>query len=230
MTLSELRSAVRFKIFRDSSDTTYSDTDLDRNLNQWYRTALMWAIQVNGEWQVNQDMATTDIVADQRKYALPTDILKLNEVYIKYANQPEHVRAYQRDPKVMKQFDSSEPTQSDYGYFPPQPEFDLSDNAMFIYLPVTEIESVTDGLKIYYQTELTALSATDDEPNMPEAVQNLLIEGTSFEFYDSAEMFNKRDRAEKRIYNFLKPDLEKLYSERSTVKRYKINPVRKNYE
>lgn len=219
MNLENLRSSVRFAVFGDSTDTSYGDTDLDRNINLWYKTGIAWALQINGDWQVNGEIATASIVADQREYALPSDTLKLNEVYIKTST--EYVKAIQRDAKNI----SVEP---DGGYYPDTPEFDLMDESLFIYLPENTIKAVTNGIKIHYQTEITELSADADAPNLIEPFERLLITGAAYEYcvangISKAEQF-KRDTAE------LKNDLELSYSTRSTVRRIKINPqVDNNY-
>ncbi len=231
MTLETLRSAVRFIVFGDSSNTQYENTDLDRNINLWYKTALSWILPINGDWQVNGSVATTDIEAGVRKYQIPTDILKLNEVYIKYGTSSEYVKATQRDPKNI----SVEPDQDTYGYYPETPEFDLKGDYIYIYTPETTIAAVTAGLKIHYQTEITELSSTSDEPNLAEPFEKLLIKGPAYDypFIDSGK---KRD-LKREIYgdptikndDGVKGDLQKHYATRSTVRRNKISPKVENY-
>lgn len=223
MTLENLRSSVRFAVFGDSSDTTYTDTDLDRNINLWYKTGISWAIQANGDWQVLGEKATTDIVAGQRKYPLPTDILKLNEVYIKYGTESEYHKAKQRDPHNLKQFDPDT-----YPYQPYPPEFDLQNNNIIIYTPETSIAAVTGGLKVHYQAELTALSNTSDEPDLIEPFEKIIINGAAYE-YCVAHRMNKSEQF-KRDINELRRDLEEFYAKRSEVKSTRLVPKTEAYE
>lgn len=224
MTLSELRSAVRFSVFGDSNEDTYSDTDIDRNINLWYKTALTWILQSNGDWQVNSYAATTNIVSGQRKYQIPTDIMKINQVYIKYSEASEYYRAYQVDPQNIR--NGYDPDSFPYTPFPP--EFDLRDGYIYIYTPEETIGESTSGLKIHYQTKITELSGTSDEPNLAEPFERILINGAAYE-YSVAQGLAKSEQL-KRDINELKVDLLKHYSNRSEVKKHRLVPEDVNYD
>jgi hypothetical protein len=217
MTLTNLRSSVRFTIFGDSTNTSYGNTDLDRNLNLWYKTVLSWILPINGDWQVNGEVATTNLVAGQREYILPADILKLNEVYVMSGGV--YLKAKQIDPKVL----TGEPDQSSFGYNPSTPAFDLRDNSIFIYTDEDSIGEATAGLKIHYQTTFTDLVNTTDEPNLSEPFERILISGSAYEYCVANEMRSKSEQMKRDIQE-LKRDLEQFYATRSTVKKTRIIP------
>jgi len=211
MTLENLRSAVRFTVFKDSTNTNYGNTDLDRNLNLWYKTGITLAIQANGDWQVNGEIATTDIKAgDEREYLLPLDILRLNAVYIKYGDQTEYVKAKQRDIQNI----SVDP--NSYPYQPSIPEFDLLEKSIIIYPPEETITAVDDGLKIYYQDKITELSSTADEPTLTEPFEKLLIAGAAHEYCLAAEKWDKA-RELARLIEMYKDEMKTYYANRSNT-------------
>lgn len=226
MLLSNLRSDIRFLIFKDSTDTSYSDTDIDRNVNHWYRTILGWIFAANGDWQVNGEYADTDIVANQREYILPADTLKINEVYIKGTTGGIYVKATQRDIQNVEDYPED--------YHPLTPEFDLVDNSLFIYLPEANITNVTDGIRLYFQTEITELT-TSDKPNIADVVVRALSYGAVVDYCLAEEMWNKASMYQKLlgvdqplVDSGLKKEIKDFYAKRSLTKEPTLTPVEEN--
>jgi hypothetical protein len=218
--LTNLRSDTRYLIFNDSTNTQYADTDLDRNLNRWYNDAIGSLLKVNGEWQVNGEIATTNIITGQREYTIPADTMKVNEVYIKSISSGEYVKATQRDPINV----DIEPE----SYNPDPPEFDLFDNSIFIYIPQTSITEVTAGIKIHYQSDVTELSTGTDKPNLAEPFKRYLSYGAAFDYAVANEMWNKVKAFEAQLKVYEAKMLE-FYLSRSTVKRIRMTFKQENY-
>jgi hypothetical protein len=217
-------------VFSDSTNIQYGTTDLNRNLNRWYETALGWVLLYCGEWQVNGDVATTNLVAGQREYLLPTDILLLNDVYIKSnATGADYVKAKQRDLVGINLYNEN--------YRPQIPEFDLLDNSIFIYLPDDSITSVSGGLKIVYQKDLTELSGSTDTPNLAEPFKRLLSAGAALDFCVANDLNIKAKKYSNMIYgdptvkgdNGLKGDLLNFYANRAVTKPIVIGFQKKNF-
>ena len=221
MELSELRSSVRYMVFGDSTETTYADADLDRNLNLWYKTAIGWVMNINGDWQVKGDVATTNLIAGQNKYFLPSDILKLNQVYVKIESGGEYLKAKQVDPQEINTYDPDGDT-----YLPHPPRFDLFNNYLKVYTSNKTIPAITAGLKVHYQTEITELENTTDSPDLSQPFQKLLILGASYEYCIANEM--RKAEQFKRDINELRVDLERFYSRRSEARRIRIIPEEGN--
>ena len=229
MNLTSIRADIRYLIFGNNANTTYGDTDLDRNVNSWYKRVLGWILAANGDWQVNGDFATTNIVAGQREYILPTDILKLNEVYIKSTADGDYVKANQRDILNVENYPED--------YYPAIPEFDLMDNSLFIYIPDASITAVTDGIKIYYQTELTELSAGSDVPNIADIFIRAIVYGAAIDYCLANEKWDKAKKLENRLYGDgtvrndkgIKDELMEFYATRSITKQPNIKAKKKNY-
>lgn len=220
--LTNLRSDIRYLIFNDSTNTLYADTDIDRNINRWYNNAIGSLLKVNGEWQVNGEVATTDLVASQREYTIPADTMKVNEVYIKSTSSGEYVKARQRDPLNV----DIEPEE----YHPYPPEYDLLDNSFFIYIAEESITDVTAGLKIHYQSDVTELSTGTDKPNLAEPFKRFLTYGAGYDYAIANEMWNKAKVFEN-LMAITKAEMLEFYATRSTVKRVRLIPAdENNYE
>ena len=177
---------------------------------------------------MNGNIATTNIVAGQRNYALPSDILKLNEVYIKSTSAGEYIKATQRD--ILNISEDPET------YYPYPPEFDLLNNSMYIYIPEATITAVTAGIKIYFQKDLTELSGSTDTPNLSDIFRKILSIGSAIDYCLSQEMWNKVKKFENRLYGDptvrndqgMKGELIEFYANRSLTKPTIITPKEEN--
>jgi len=216
--LVNLRSDARYLVFGDSTNTVYGDTDLDRNINRWYNTVIAWILTANGDWQVNGEIATTNLVSGQREYLLPTDILKLNEVYIKPVSTGNYLKSKQKDLANIA-------TDNDT-YVPSYPQFDLLDNSIFIYTQDGVINTVTAGLKVIYQKDLTELTGTS-APNLAEPFKRLLSIGAAFDYCIANEMYSKA-KGLKVIMDETKTELLGFYADRSTARDIKLEPKEEN--
>ena len=225
MTLTELISTTRFYLGNITS-TEYSDANITAALNRYYQKAISKAIQVNGQWEVNGEVATTDIVAGQQEYILSTTVplLSLKRVEINLSGDtnnwslPELIdmRSY---PTALSN-DSLLNASREY-------QVRIFDNSLFfINIPVT---NVTGGLKIYYQTEAVALSTGTDKPNLVEEVQTYLVNGAC---YDYCRAFDLTDKM-KQFYNDMALDLqnlEKIYTNRLPYSRPRLTTTNELYK
>jgi hypothetical protein len=222
--LSDIQSDVKFLVFGNSSETSYGSTDLNRNINRWYQTGIAWVLEANGDWQVQGTKATANIVAEQRDYSLPTNILKINEVYIKYEVGGDYYKARQKDPHAIE----LEPDQADVGYYPETPEYDIQGNSIYIYIPNSDIVAVTAGLRIFYQKNITDLSGSSDAPNLAEPFIRLLTCGAAYDYCLANELNNKAEKLKRDIAE-IKQDLLEFYSTRSTAREIRLIPNEENY-
>lgn len=218
--LSNLQSDTRYCVFGDSSDTRYGSTDLNRNINRWYNTVIGWILTVNGDWQINGDIYTRDLEVGYDEYYLPTNILKINEVYIKSTSQGDYEKAKQRDINTY----TGDP-ETDYN--PSIPEFDLIDNFIKIYLP-NDVENVTAGIKLYYQKSITELSGDSDAPNLAEPFKRLLSYGAALDYFIANEA-NSKAKNFKVLIDETKQELLRFYANRSTAKKARITSKERKY-
>lgn len=154
MTTTELKNSVRRKLGNITS-TEYSDSDIVNSMNSYYQKAIAIAIQISGEWEINGEIATTDIVAGQKEYALTTD------VPISYLKRIEvNLTGGVNDWDIADIIDLRTyhlPLSNEYDYSTGKPVIDIFDNS--IIFKDTPQQNVTDGLKIYYNKSAVELDS-----------------------------------------------------------------------
>ena len=133
------------------SSTQYSNENLNRALNDYYHQAIALVLRSAGEWEINGEVATTNIVASQQEYILPTDLISLKRVEINFTGATNGWTVM--TPLDMRQMGtaiSNETASSD------SPRVRIFDNSLFLEdYPDT---AVTAGLKVYYSKEAAELS------------------------------------------------------------------------
>ena len=173
MTLTELINTTRSNLGRITS-AEYSDADITAALNRYYQKAISKAIQASGKWKVNGEEATTDIIAGQQEYVLntPVPLLTLNRIEINLTGNPNDWSF----PDIIDMRNYGTPlSNSNLANMNREYQVRLFDNSIF-FINTPRVNSI-GGLKIYYQIQAVALSASGDKPNLVEEVQTYLING-----------------------------------------------------
>ena len=223
MDLTTLRSDTRYLVFGDNANTAYSNTDLDRNLNKAYAEIIAIAISVNGDFQVNGNIVTTDLIAGRSDYDFPSNLFKINEVRIKPTlSATDYLKATQRDPKEIS-VDME-------AYKPAYPAFDLIDikgTLKIIFYWCNDFEDVTNGIELYVQEEITQLVNTTDSPKLPVFAQEYLTKRAAHIYCLANEIFNKATTLKNELIE-LEGRIKEYYSSRSTVRPAVITPVDQN--
>lgn len=181
MTLAEIKSDIDFLC--DSNSSTYTDTDKERNINIRYQetAALIW--ESAGDWQYDDSnatdfgIATTTLVADQADYELPATCQRVQRVEIKDGDGN-----YQ----VLKQVDIQEIPLSttEYHSISSTPlQYDIVGRSIFLYpKPGTGYVTLAEGLKIYFDRDVTNLSTSTDSPGFATAYHRILSLGAAIDF------------------------------------------------
>ena len=164
-TLTNLRALTRYYALGDSTATNYSDADTLINLNGRYQDAFLLATQNDGDFQFNGDGSQNiSITAGTRAYTLATDLFKADRVEIKYpATATTYQQAIQVDENQIRNFGKD-----NYISSPPQFGLQATKVEIFVSAKTADITPVTDGIKVYYQKELTELSASGDAIIFPD--------------------------------------------------------------
>ena len=223
MTLTELISTTRFYLGNITS-TEYSDANITASLNRYYHKAIARAIQANGQWEVNGEVATTNIVANQQEYVLTTTIplLTLKRIELNLTGTANNwiVPDLVDMRNVTTPLSNTSPTYR-------TTQVRLFDNSIFLVdVPST---NVTNGIKIYYQTEASNLTTGTDEPNLVEEVQTYLLDGAC---YDYCRAFDLTEKAT-RFSNDMVADLleiDRIYSNRLPIERPRIRTLNEQYK
>jgi len=178
MTLENLRAKTRF-LLGDISSDNYSDTNLDRALNDYYMRGIAKAIQVNGQWEVKGTIATANIVDGQREYALPSTLVSLKMIEANLTGDEDTWRKLKivdlRNLGAItnRQDDPNDDTEG-------ESTIRIYDKSLYFLRPPKN--SVTGGLKVYYSKEETELSGTSDEPSLAEHLHMYLVHGSCMDY------------------------------------------------
>lgn len=204
-TLEKLQDKTRL-LLGGISATEYTAANLNIAINSYYDDFTIKAILANKDWEVNGEVATTSIVANQREYLLPTDLLTIKKIEVNLMigaaeNQwtsPRIIDLRSIPSVALTNYqDSNDTIESAF-------KIRIYDESIFFnWLPKN---SVTNGLKIYYSTEASAMTEgnkTTDTPNLPQTLHIGLAYGAALDYSIETEQ-------NRRISNFKKSLEEKL--------------------
>src|SRR3990167_977674 len=177
-TLTNLRSLARYYATGSSTNTTYSDDDTLLNLNTRYQEAFLLATANDGEFEFNGDGSQSiSITSATRQYSLATDLFKPSRVEIKY---PSTASDYQEAIQVG----GNSLSLAKDTYTSSQPQFDLIGSKIEIFVgnKTSEITAVTNGIKVYYQKELTELTVAGSEIIFPDVFARYIAIGAAIDY------------------------------------------------
>ena len=234
MDIVALRTDARYNVGPQITATQYPDTDVDRNLNFWYREVLSWIVPLGGEWEMQGEIMWIDGQEDVTDYEIPSNLLRIYKVEARLSNNSDFVECIPLNVAGQTTVegnptrdidDATRPTVEVFGdYLQVRPGFS---------------EDVVNGLKIWVQEDFADLSITPpyDVPNLMNPVRRAMSIGAAMDFCGAHEMWNKYRELKKRLYGDpnVKDDVgEKgkviaLYSVKAGQRRPRIGTRRQSY-
>ena len=162
----------------ETNTTSYPSVDVKRSINKWYQELFADVLLSMDEWDVGGEIATASLVANQQEYTWPSDLLRIKRMEVTY-DGTTWTRVYPFD---IQETSESIATQANINtaFVASAPRYDAHDNSIFLF-PVPTATS-TNGLKIWYEKEITELSSDSDEPNIAEPFQRLLSIGAAYDY------------------------------------------------
>lgn len=221
---------TRFILGIEVTDTTtYPIKSNVRNINSWYRRANSWIWEATGDWEyddsnwTNLPIATTDLVADQQDYELPSTAQKLDRVEVLNSNG---------DYILLKPFDKSmitDQSMSEYLETAGLPEYyDMVGHSIFLYpKPSASYVTTTDGLKAYFSRDIDEFAITDTttEPGFADNFHRILSMGAAYDYVLAyVPVDTNRMQALRAEINLMKDELQRFYSSRHRNFKTKIIP------
>jgi hypothetical protein len=204
-----------FTIFAKSTDNAqYPTADITRSVNRWYDVAVSKILEADGRWQWDSSnttdlpIATTNLVSGQQDYGLDTSFLKITRVEI--LDQSGTGRLI----TPIDQADIWSQATSEYLKNGGTPlYYDKLANSIFLY-PVPNYNS-TNGLKVFFQRNVTYFSATDTttSPGFASNFHRLLSLGAAYDFM-VARNLPQANRLREEIEK-MTVDLQTFYSRRA---------------
>lgn len=234
MELTTLRTDTRYLISPQLTSADYPDADLDRNLNRWYRTVLGWIIPILGDWEIMGDILYHDFEVGDTDIELPQQVLRIFKGEALYTTGgdfvPIHFRHIQNDQDEVE----GNATREDDDVT--RPVADLIGYNLTIR-PAPEA-TVTNGIKLWVQTDVTSLSTASDVPDFMEPVQRALSLGAAMDYAVAEEMDKKVIELKRLIYGDprvqndtgVKGLVEDLYSARSAARRDRLVARARSYK
>jgi len=214
----------------------YSDNDQKRNLNNWYRKAIALWLDATTDWLVSDTSASVNLVAGTRSYQLsagaglnisPQNLLKITRVEVSYDGS----QYYKATPVAQADIgaalaDGDIDTEAGLNDTA-QPFYVLRDDYIDIYPKPSA--NATNGLKVYYQTDITDLTNTTDYPKLPSLFTRYISLGGAYDYAMSRGLPNAGAlRQEIEVYA---GDIRSFIKERNTDEKFKMtNGTLTNYD
>ena len=222
-TLTTLRALARFYATGSSTSTEFTDADTLVSLNSRYQDSFLLATSADGDFEFNGDGSQSiNIVSGTRAYALATDLFKVSRVEIKYpSTSTDYVEANQITGNGMTTGKDSYVADADFDLLGGKIEIFVSDIT-------ANIQAVTNGIKVYYQKELTELSAGTDAVIFPDVFARYIAIGAAIAFC-GVNGLSTRISWLTNEYQIAESKLIEYVANRNNAKRSSLNFKREDY-
>jgi len=209
-----------------SGDTTLLKT-FTRLINIWYRRVNGWIWDVCGTWEYDDanytdlPVATTNLVADQQDYELPSTA----QIILKVRILDKDGNPYELTPMSFIGMTSD----TDNRGMPTK--YELRGRSIILNkLPTSDYVTLTDGLEVYFSRDIDEFASTDTtkEPGFVSNFHRLLSLGASYDYSTSYEMFDKANFLKGQI-NEMIGELRRFYGKAHKDMKTRIKPRRQCY-
>ncbi len=210
------------------SITEYSAANQKIALNNYYNDFIITAIMADNTWNVQGEVSTANIVANQREYLFPTDLLTIKSIEANLTSGAAEnkwtklriVDLRNISGALTNQEDATDTIESAL-------EVRLYDESLFFnWLPKN---SVTNGLKVYYSKESTDLSADSDLANLPNFLHMGMVFGAALDYAIETEQ-NTRIVNFKGLLDEKLQKCEEYYAKRELISRTKITTKQRPFK
>lgn len=210
----------------NANSTTFPDADIDALVNVYYHQLTAKILASMDEWDFAGETATTDLVAGQREYIFPTDILKIKRIDIKL-DGTNWTRLNPFDVQEVSEPLASE-TDIVARFNNESPFYGTLDQSFFVWSGT--IITVTSGIKLWYTKEVTELSADTDEPVIEKPFHSMLSEGAALAYFRKFDVDDKVIETQA-LLDRQEEDLIGFYSRRNEdrVMKFKSLMKKANY-
>lgn len=235
MDLTTLRTDARYHVSPQLTSTEYTDAQVNRNLNRWYREIAAWIIPIQGEWELRGDILYRDLMTAVTDYEVPQKFFRIYKAEAMYttggAFVPVNFINVQQNSALAE--GNATRTIDDFS----QPTAELFGD--FLQLRPAPTATVVNGLKIWAQIDFEDLVDASDVPNFLEPVHRALSVGAAMDYCLAEERYTKYRELKKRMYGDpsltsdeggIKALVEALYSVRAGVHRDRVAARRRSYK
>lgn len=199
----------------------FTDAQIDGLLNRWLHTFQIWILEVYGGWKFSGASADTNLAVGTNNYAFPTDYLEVNKIEVNYSgNSNDYHNARVVDLRGIADAISNLEATEDRISSGIATVYILNNR---LYLKNPPGTAVTNGLRVYYSSIQTELSATTDEPIIPEHFHKGLSIGTAMDFSIANLLVDRSKMLETELLK-VKLDMQSFFVDRMNTgqPRFKI--------
>lgn len=198
MTLQELRDDARYKVSPNLTAAQYPDAKLDKNLNNWYRTIIGWAIRDQGEWEVNGDYMVIDLEEDVSEYEIPVGLIRVYKAEVMYKTGGSYVPVTQYSVQANQDVAAGN-TNLIMGTDQGSPLMEVFGD--ILKLSPTPTETVVNGFKIWAQLDAVDMNDTNEQlPDLNPLVVEAISTGAAMDYASSKEMYAKELSLKRRLF------------------------------
>lgn len=220
MTLTQLRTKARL-LLGNITSTQYSDANLNRAINDSLHNFTERAILANGNWSVNGEVSTANVVANQQEYLFPSDLLSIYKIECNFTGGDKQwitpaLVDLRNTPTLSNQTTATSGINTVRIY----------DHSIFFDWPPAN--NVTGGIKIWWSKEATELSGATDEPELPNFLHEGLIYSACLDYCIESDQTAKQSTF-KTLLNEKYLECDTFYKNRMPIKRSKITTRKENY-
>ncbi len=231
---------ARFLLGFGVNDTaTYSNADIARNSNNWYRRAINLIWETVGDWEYDDTNystlpnATTDLVDAQSEgicqadYELPSGAQTVERVEVMdsdgdYVLMKSITKEQIKDEAMTEMFEESG-----------MPEYyDMVGRSIILYpTPATADVTLTAGLKVYVSRDISEFNATTTtrEPGFANNFHRFISVGNALDYANAKGMTDKVSIYREQIATIQK-EMQEFYARRHERDfRPRIMPSHENY-
>ena len=181
--------------FGVNDSATYPNADIARNANNWYRRAVNLIWESVGDWEYDDTnastlpLATTDLVAEQADYELPSTAQKLDKVEVL-----DNDGDYQLLTPITKEMVTGEAMTEEFGDSGMPQYYDIVGRSIVLYpTPSASEVTTTAGLKIYVSRDITEFNSTTTtrEPGFANNFHRFISTGAALDYANGRGMTDK---------------------------------------
>lgn len=150
----------------------YTTADITRNLNEAYKFSEAVVLSSMDQWQFRGEEATASLVANQREYVFPSNLLQIDRIEAKFDGTNPVIISRKDERSVFTPLSSESAIITAFSNNTDGCIYDTFDRSFKIYSGT--IAAVTDGLKIWYTKLVTTLVSASDTPVLEEPFHRVL--------------------------------------------------------
>lgn len=233
MTIADINSYVSFRA--NTNTTEYSAANRLISTNRWYEKVVSIILDSLDGWDFDDSnktdypIATTNLVANQQDYTLPSGLMKVKRVEITY-DGVNWYRCVAMD--LNERFGATDSTTVNSVFQTTKPFYDLDGFALKLY-PIPTA-NVTAGLKIWYAREPAEFTSAEvttgtKEPGFDKPFHLMIPLGICYDWFVAKKLWPEAQAVQSELADY-EQRIRSQYGKKQTDDSYHFKSAFINYE